>query len=62
MTTDMSCSISRIAVPWSLRIDSSSAFSSALSFGFSPAAGSSRHSSIGSVHMARAISRRRWSP
>ena len=27
-----------------------------------PAAGSSRQSSTGSVHMARAISRRRWSP
>ena len=30
--------------------------------GLRPAAGSSRQSSTGSVHMARAISSRRWAP
>src|SRR3954451_8759104 len=36
--------------------------SSRFSAGLNPAAGSSRHSSVGSVASARAISRRRWSP
>src|SRR3954465_927741 len=62
ITTDMSCSISRIEVPSSLRIDSSSSLRAALSRALRPAAGSSRHKSAGSVHIARAISSRRWSP
>ena len=39
MTTDMSCSISRIEVPSSLRIDSKSSLSAALSRALRPAAG-----------------------
>ena len=52
----MSCSIRRIEVPCSLRIDSSSSLSPPLSRALRPAAGSSRQSSAGSVHIARAIS------
>src|ERR1043166_6646208 len=59
ITTLMSCSINRIEMACSLRMNFNSALSSALSRAFKPAAGSSRQSSTGSVHMARAISRRR---
>src|ERR1700679_3621033 len=55
MTTDMSCSIRSTDVLWSARIDRRSALSSADSRGLSPAAGSSRQRSTGSVHIARAI-------
>src|SRR5712675_2085716 len=51
----MSCSISRIEVPWSVRIESNSWLSAALSRALSPAAGSSRHSNAGSVHIVGAI-------
>src|SRR5665213_1259177 len=54
ITTDMSCSISKIEMPSRSRMESSNWLSSWLSCGLSPAAGSSRHNSSGSVHMARA--------
>ena len=61
MTTFMSCSISRTVMPWS-RTFWISRISAAFSAGFMPAAGSSSISNAGFVPIARAISRRRWSP
>src|SRR6476646_1158454 len=52
ITTLMSCSIRRSAMPSSARMESKSSFRPSLSRAFSPAAGSSRQSSKGRVHIA----------
>ena len=62
MATRMSCSMSRTARPNRSRTERISAMSSVFSAAFMPAAGSSRHSTLGPVASARAISSRRCSP
>jgi len=61
ITRRMSCSMSSTVYP-SARILRIRSIKAAFSAGLNPAAGSSRHSSLGSVASARAISSRRWSP
>ena len=61
MTRPMSCSMRTTVRPES-RIWRMSSISARFSDGFMPAAGSSSSSTLGPVAMARAISRRRWSP